>query len=261
MYTLATLDSLRAHLGLTAGQTSEDVRLLAALQASAAHLERAAGRRFSPHIAARRHTFTGWQELLLHDDLLELIALANGDGSAITLADVRFVPDEAPFGLLRLTGSSGFVWTGSPLAAISVSGVWGWHDHPAEMWRFSGDSVQNNPLSSSATSLTVSAAASADPTGEAPRFQVGHLLKIDSEYVRVVAVSGNTLTILRGVNGSTAASHVQNAPISVYQPAADVRALAVRWAAWLIREPDTLAAPPEDFSAALERLRRVTVRV
>ena len=38
--------------------------------------------------------------------------------------------------------------------------------------------------------------------GQSPRFQVGHLLKIDSEYLRVPAVNtlSDTLTVLRGVN-------------------------------------------------------------
>jgi hypothetical protein len=265
MYILATLDQLRARLNLAAADTSDNTRLLAALSAASAQIERAAGRRFCPRLAALQHNYTSALELLLDDDLLELTALTNGDSSAISLSDVITVPDEFPASLLRLTGSSAFVWDISPLQAITVTGMWGWHDRPAEMWRSSGDTVQDNPLDSSATSITVSDADSTDAENETPRFQVGHLLKIESEYVRVTVVntSTNVLTVLRGVNGTTAASHALNTPIYTYQPSADVNQLALRWASWLYKEPDNAAFTdtPNTLLELLDAVRRVRVKV
>ncbi len=265
MYTLSTLDQLRARLGLAATETSDNARLLAVLSAASAQIERGAGRRFSPRAAAIQHDYTSPLELLLDDDLLELTSLTNGDGSAISLSDVITVPDNFPASLLRLTGNSAFFWYLSTVQAISVTGIWGWHDRPAEMWRNSSDTVQNNPLSSGATSITVSDADGADAETETPRFQVGHLLKIESEFVRVVAVNTatNVLTVLRGVNGTSAASHVLNTPISTYQPPADVNQLVLRWASWLYKEPDSaeFAAVPDTLLNDLEALRRVTVKV
>ncbi|MEZ4667902.1 MAG: hypothetical protein R3E39_08310 [Anaerolineae bacterium] len=265
MYTISTLYQLRDHLGLAASDTSGDTRLLNALQAAASQIERAAGRRFCPRRAALQHNYTSSLELLLDDDLLELVSLTNGDGTAINLNDVIPVPDEAPFSFLRLTGSSAFIWSISPLQAVTVTGIWGWHDRPADMWRDSGDTVQNNPLSSSATTLTVTDADWADGEGQSPRFQVGHLLKIDSEYLRVTAVntSTNILTVLRAVNGTTAASHTLNTPIYTYQPPAELNALALRWAAWLYKEPDTaaFANAAAVLTDALTPLRRVGVKI
>ncbi len=265
MYTLSTLDQLRTRLGLASTDTADDQRLLTALQAAAAHIERTANRRFCPRRAAIQHNYSSSLELLLDDDLLELISLTNGDGSSITLTDIIPVPDEAPFGFLRLTGGSAFNWNTSPLQAVTVSGIWGWHERPAEMWRVSGDTVQDNPLSSSATTLTVTDADGADGEGSFPRFQVGHLLQIDTEYLRVIAVNTltNMLTVLRAANGTTAASHTLNTPIYIYQPPAELNTLALRWASWLYKEADSAAfeAAPDVLAEALASFQRVAVKV
>lgn len=265
MYTLSTLHQLREHLGLASADTADDTRLLNALQAAASQIERAAGRRFCPRRAALQHNFTSSLEVLLDDDLLELINLANGDGSAININDVIPVPDEPPFSLLRLTGGSAFIWNTSPLQVITITAIWGWHDRPADMWRSTGDTVQNNPLSSAAATLTVVDADGADSEGQSPRFQVGHLLKIDSEYLRVTALNPatNVLTVLRGVNGTTPASHTLNTAIYTYQPPAELNALALRWAAWLYKQPDTAALSNggATLADALTSLRRIGVKV
>ncbi|MBL8160790.1 MAG: hypothetical protein JNJ61_02315 [Anaerolineae bacterium] len=259
MYTLATLDHLRAHLGLLASETSDDPRLLRMLQAASAQIERMAGRRFSPRRAALQHDYSDARQLLLSDDLLEPLHILNGDGSSIVLTDVIAVPDEAPYSLLRLTGGSAFTWTLVPVQAITVTGIWGWHDRPAEMWRGSGDSVQDNPLSSSTTSLTVLDADGADALGQSPRFQVGHLLKIEDEYLRVLAVNAatNSLTVQRAVNGTAPAAHALGTPIYTYQPPGDINALALRWAAWLYKQADAIQSAPDDLLFALTALRRL----
>ena len=263
MYTLNTLYALRARLGLATSETADDTRLIAALQAAAAQVERAAGRRFAPRKAALQHTITRATELLLDDDLLELTTLANGDGTTIPLNNVLLLPDDAPAGGLLLTVGSSFIWTQTPIQAVTVTGIWGWHDRwVSSAWRDSSDTVQNNPLGSSATSITVADADGADITSETPRFQVGHLLKIENEYLRVLAVNTatNVLTVLRGVNGTTAASHALNTPIYSYQPVPDIAAIALRRAARLYREPDSAAAAAAMLDS-LSPYRRYPVKV
>jgi hypothetical protein len=267
MYTIATLYQLRQRLGLAASETADDARLLAALQAAAAQIERASDRRFCPRLASIPHTVNPKYptELLLDDDLLELTGLTNGDGSAIFLGDVLALPANGPISILRLTGGNAFIWDETPLHAITITGLWGWHDRWAEAWRNTSDTVQNNPLTSGATTITVSDADGADAETETPRFQVGHLIRVDSEYIRVLAVntSTNVLTVQRGVAGTTAASHTQNTPIDSFQPAPDAQMLHLRYAAWLYKEPDNrgFQSAPADLAKAITPLRRITVKV
>lgn len=75
-----------------------------------------------------------------------------------------------------------------------------------------GDTVQDNPLSASATLITVTAAGS--------KFSIGQTLLLESEQVWISDISSSGLTVTRGVNGTTAASHVQGTVINryVYDP-------------------------------------------
>lgn len=98
--------------------------------------------------------------------------------------------------------------------AIVIAGTWGYHDNPSNMWRSSGDTVQDDPLSDSATSLTVSSGAN---------FEVYQYLKIEDEYLFVTSIASNTLTVERGVNGTVAASHVQDTAINTYRQVSSVR--------------------------------------
>ena len=270
MYTLATLHQLRQRLGLSDSDTGDDARLLMALQAASAQIEATAGRRFSPRMATIEHDIhpRHTTELLLDDDLLQLDSMTNGDGSSIDTLDVITMPEstmDGPISVLRLIGGQAFVWDESPLRAVRVSGMWGWHDRWTRAWRDSADNVQDNPLGAAATTITVSDADGADSHNAALRFQVGQLLRIEDEYVRVLAVNAtsNVLTVLRGVNGTTAAAHNQSVQIDIFQPALEVEMLCLRWAQWLYKEPDSraFAAAPKHLATALDGLRRAGVKV
>lgn len=263
MYTIATLYRLRQRLGFSDTDTAEDARLLAALGAATAQIEQAAGRRFIPRKATLTHTITDATELLLEDDLLELTAVTDGDGSSVDVGDVLLRPVEGATGVLQRVDGGGFTWVKSPVQAVSVTGIWGYHDRWPEAWRATGDSVQDNPLIAGAATLKVNDADGTDADGESPRFQVGQLLQVGTEYVWVLAVAGNTLTIQRGANGTIAAEYAQSTPIAAYRPPLDVEMLCLRWAAWLYKEPDNrvVASTPNSLSAGLGGLRRLGVKV
>jgi hypothetical protein len=203
MYTIETLHHLQRRLGVEPG--AEDTRLLAALQAASAQIERLTGRRFCPRAATIEHSIHPRRrsELLLDDDLLHLEALIS-DGASIPLEDVLALPDgDGPAGALRLTGGRVFTWSQTPIRAAAVSGIWGWHDDWSRAWKASGDTLQA-VIDAEATTLLVSAADGDDAEGEAPRFQAGQLVRIDEEYLRVLAVTVNAesddaLTVLRGI--------------------------------------------------------------
>jgi hypothetical protein len=264
MTTLATLEQLQAHLGLTAGV--DEARLLHALTAATIQIERYAGRRFLPHLEQRTQDVDPRQPdtLLLDDDLLRLDSVTDGDGSAIDISDVLTIPDDdRPIYMLKLRDGRAFVWETLPNDAVTVGGLWGWHDHPSRAWRSSGDSVQDNPLSAAGTTINVTDADGADVDGQLPRFQVGQLLRIDEEMLAVLAVdaTNNTLTVQRAANGSAAATHPQNTAIEVYKPPVDLNMLALRWAAWLYHTPDDalVNGVPGGLLAETAILRRLRV--
>ena len=53
-------------------------------------------------------------------------------------------------------------------------------------------------------------------TDNASMFKVGDLIKVDSEVMKVASITGNTLTVDRGLFGTTIASHADNADVHFY---------------------------------------------
>ncbi len=273
MITYATLTQLRERLRIADGDTGDDTRLLAALRRATAQMDRYTARRFAPVVQTRRHAYQKPYRLRLDLDLLELLSLTNGDGTAIDPASVQLLPvgDGPKSAILLDPAGEPFVFQTRREGAIQVRGIWGWHDAWSEAWRDSADTVQDASLSASAGTITVSDADGTDSSGLAPRFQVGGLLRIEDEYLHVIGVdaAANTLTVIRGVRGTTASSHAQGTAIEVYIPPGDVVALCLRWAVWLYQQEDAAIGAgadwlyPPDLPADLQTLaaglRRVRV--
>lgn len=255
MYTLATPAQLRSRLGLEAEAGAEDERLWRALTAASARLEQVSGRRFTPRLATVAHDLRDARELTLADDLLQLERLTNGDGRDLDLRQVQTLPaaTEGSSSVLRLVGGQRFVWSGSPLAAIQVSGIWGWHERWSLAWQSGVDSLQGSALTAAATTLRVS---------DSSRFQAGQLLRVEREYLRVLGINAaqHSLRVLRGAQGTVAAAHDSGAEIDLYQPPRAVTLLCLRLALWLYREPGRGAEDlPGDVAGEMAALRRERV--
>ena len=259
MYTIATLEDLRRRLRLGEADTGSDDVLLGALEAASDLIEAATLRRYCPRVEtlAGRPDRVNPQVLLLPDDLLELRAVSDA-GGALDLADVELAPKrgDEPASMLRLAPGKHFRIHDSPINAIRVSGVWGWHDHWSAAWRDSGNRVGESALSANATQIKVADVDGADEDGSRPRFHVGHLLRIDGEYLRVAAIdrTANQLTVLRGVGGARATAHLRDAKIETYAPAPAIRDLTLRYAELLLKS----VGPLELASPILDRMRRLT---
>lgn len=261
MESIATLYQFKRYLGVTG--VTEDDRLRLALEAATAKLEAETQRTFCPYVADIAHNVNPMfpQELILHDDLLTLHSITDA-GGAVDLTTITQSPAGNVISLLHRT-SGEFLWVGSPAQAVTVSGVWGYHDAPVSMWQPTGDSVQDASLSADAATITVTDVDASYADGLTPRFSAGALLNINGEFVRVLDVDtdANTITVKRGVRGTTAAAHPQGTPISVYRPPYAVLMAALWTARWMLREPDVQPGqplPPDVYRAA-SRLRRLVV--
>ncbi len=260
MYTIATLEDLRRHLHLGDGDSGSDDALLRALQDASHLIETATLRRYCPRVETLevRPDRSNPRVLILPDDLLELRGV-NDAGGAIDLAALDLLPGQGdePVSILQLKRGADFRLGFSGAEVVNLSGVWGWHDRWSAAWRDSGDQVSENALSASATRLDVADSAGADQDGARPRFHVGHLLRIDGEYLRVTAIdrSANRMTVLRGVAGTRATAHLRGAKIETYAPAPVIRDLCVRYAELMLK-----TAGPFDLGSSplLERMRRLT---
>lgn len=237
---------------------SDKLKLL--IEASAA-LQRYCNRRFDEsrdtrYFAARRLRDDGdlWDEMTLQitDDLKQVLTLAKdvpadatsiSQGTAVAAGQYltpgrRSMRD--PIGQIMLI-SGVFDGLGSPAnqRSIWLDGLWGW----GGQWVDTGLTVSDNPLTISATEMTPSSTAG---------FEIGHVLKIDGEYLYVRGLdNAASITLSRAFNGSTAAQHAASTKIYYWQADDQVRALVrrlVMWAVEQIKSPVAGTVTLGDFS-------------
>lgn len=153
-------------------------------------------------------------------------------GNTVDSTDYQFVEANHPKRLIALKRSAALGWSQFSddwLNSIALQATRGYHrNFPDEAWEASGQSVQDDPLSDSATIVKV-----ADSTVFSP----GHLLQIENEWLLVAAVDASPtpdeLTVVRGVRGSTAVTHTQGIVISIWKPEPQIVRAATRWASVL----------------------------
>ncbi len=261
MYTIATLDDLRRRLGLAATDSDSDQELLHSLQEASRLIESLTQRRYCPLLQRRVIPLNpiAPRLFILPDDLLELRAVNDAGGEIDHDLFLRLPEDpDTPASILRLARGRTIRYDASGTRAVAIDGVWGWHDCWTRAWTDSGDTISGNALSAKATAVSVNDAAGSDTAGFSPRFQVGQLLRIDDEYLRVTAIDrqNHQLTVQRGAQGTIAAMHLQGALIETYTPALPIRDLTVRYAELMLKSHSLLEDEP---STLLSRMRRLTV--
>jgi len=225
-------------------ETTDDKLLRRFTRQASALFDRGTRRWFYPLQRTRTYDYRQAYRLWLVNDLLEVTTLTNGDDDVLT-EDTDFISyplEGPPYHWLDIKTDSGelFQFDSTLQAQITLDGIWGRHDDWDNAWQDSQDALTAD-VTATATSLSVTNAAGTDLWGETPRFMADTLLKIDSEWLWATAkdTSGNTLTVIRAANGSTAATHSSAATIYVYQPPADVVEAIIHWTSYLYARKDT----------------------
>lgn len=250
MRSIVTLDQFRQHLGLSTSARADDARLRAALESATALVETLSGRYFLPqrlillHAAEHDHP----DRVSLRADLLHLLALSDEAGD-ITLDNVLIGAD----GALRHVDGAIF-W-----GAVEIEAVWCSHDDPVSAWRDSGDTLAVD-CDALIKTLSVHDIAGAD---DLPRFQVGHLLRLNDEYLLIEAVDPVTqsLQVRRGACGTIPAAHSSGTVFECFQPRRSAALLCLLWADQLYRQAQGLGegTPPHEQAALLGALTRPRV--
>lgn len=161
---------------------------------------------FGPRLGTNRYDGVSGSELPLEDDLLALTGSVTVGGTSLTDESSYYKGpyDRAPYRYLAAPSRTG-IWWATIRRAISVPGKWGYSDDPLSL------TTLNGALDSSATSVVLTAAA-----------VPGMTLLVDAEQMYVRSIATVTATVDRGVNGTTAATHLTLAPVSYYRYPANV---------------------------------------
>ena len=174
--------------------------------------------------------------LFLADDLLSMTSLTQNEESVADADRILLPKGNLATNRIKLINNE--VWALSatyPEDGIEIVGEWAYHHRPSDRWKDTGSTLQVT-VNETATSISVDDADGASWRGDTPRFSPGQLIKIGSEYMSVRAVtlgtdpSPDVLTVIRGMQGSTAAAHTAGSSTIVYvwNPIAEAERFATR---------------------------------
>ena len=207
-----------------------------ALMAASRAIDKQTGTYFFPQVKTNLYDTPTKDKLNLYDDLLEITTLTNGDATEITSTYYKLYPyNSYPKWMIKLN-PFGNVWfetssTWDEMAAIQVLGFWGFHDNYTRAW--TSETTLSAAVATTAIT-TISASADFD-------FEVWHIIRIDNEIMQVSAVDASTvdtLTVIRGWNGSTAATHLISTAIKVWRPVEDIKRACLIQAARFLRRSE-----------------------
>lgn len=220
----SSLEKLRYELGYPTDSTVDDEELLLCLETASRQIDAHCGRHFFVEYGARTFTPTASGSVLI-DDLVStgsnvpVIVTDDGNRTYSTTwatTDYDLLPERASYGYppepywkLECTpyGANRF---SRYARGVRITGKWGYYEVLRRVRTAAGVAITAAVLTDSATSFTASAAPPVDYLG------AGSTILIDAEQMAVVSVSGTTVTVIRGLNGTTAAAHIAASAIDVY---------------------------------------------
>lgn len=168
-------------------------------------------------------------------DLLAVTTLKTDDDDDLTYentwvanTDYELRPYNAavqkrPYWQIAVRTNGNYSFPVSRQQAIQIVGKFGYWEELETL-----PSLANEALDTSETGFDVDAGTD---------FDVLDTIKVDSEQMYVTAISTNTLTVVRGVNGTTAAAHDNDAPIYRYRyPGPVIEATAIQASRYFMRK-------------------------
>ena len=216
MYSYASRDALKTIAGITG--TGDDAQYRRVLEAVTSQLDAFTRRTFRTYLATYYFSPQSSRRVLLDAEELGLGLLSvtslktdeDGDRTYETTwatTDYDLLPLNAankqrPYWEIAITpeGTEAFP---RGQKGLEVVGKWGFYEDLVR-----NATLLDGSLNATATSVTIDASTT---------LEVLQTILIDSEQMYITELSGTTLTVVRGVNGTTAATHSDNADIDVYR--------------------------------------------
>lgn len=167
--------------------------------------------------------------LTLPEDLL-VVSSITWISVVLSATDYRLVTDDRGSAwAITFNPSTSLDWSSEFNDGIIIDAIWGYHDSLGQMWT----TVDASITIADGTTATVTVAASSS-------YEVWQYVRIEAEYMQITNLpSATTLTVTRGVNGTTAAAHTAQA-LQTYMPVKDIRMAATRLGAFMYQKRSDL---------------------
>lgn len=195
--------------------TTDDAVIELLLKSVSAFFDDQTQRNFYPRMETRYYDVpmnqADGRALALDGDLLEVITVVNGDGVTIPSTEYTLRPKNiTPHSFIRLKDNSTYIWAsdgaGDLHDVIEVTGIWGYHTKYSDAWL--SDSALNEDLDTSETAVDVV---------DGQDYLTGDIIKYDNEINYVSSKNAHTITVIRGINGSTATTHTTGTGVFIWR--------------------------------------------
>jgi len=214
-----TLAAVKGLLEVASTSTLDDGVINDLITQISRYVDDKTSRKFYPRVETRVFDVPDGRELWMDDDLLEVVTVTNGDGDAILNTEYNLQPPNYyPKYAIRIKSISSEFWEtdddGDAEQVIDIAAWWGFHQNYSQRAWALGSLVNEAPLDIDDLTWTVDSGT---------LFKEGQIIKVDSEIMIITTVATNDLTVIkRGDNGSTAATHVHDKEVYIWQPEPDI---------------------------------------
>ena len=257
MNSYVTVDLLKSSSVLNVTGTGDDTRLRLLAESQSRLIDRLTNRHFYSLAATRTFDVLDTAVVTL-PDLAAITTLKTDDNIDRTFettwasTDYRLRPSNAdpanrfnansrPYTsvVVDSNGTKSFTLGDETLEIV---GEWGWWSHKVT-------ATETADAISSTTAKTFSVSARTD-------IEAGHTILIDTEQLYVQSYSGNTLTVTRGANATTAATHSSSAAISIFEYPEPVREATIIQSARMWKRKDSSFASSVGLEGGLMEIFR-----
>ncbi len=212
--TYASLSELKASLGIASSDTADDAEHRRVLERVSRFIDDYCGRHFYVKTATKTFTAEESDYLLLTGDLLSITTLKTDEDEdwdydySWAVTDYHLYPFNGfPKWKIMVKAQGDYTFP-SQIEGVQIAGQWGYGD---------GESATPYADSGTATAEELDATETGVDVVDGTKVEVGNTILVESEQMYVTAVATNTLTVVRGVNGTTAATHATAKTVYVYQ--------------------------------------------
>ena len=246
------LTTLKSPAFLNAPDDTQDERLLGMLETASRWIDRYCDRHFFVSESKRRFDGTGRATLAVTDlvsaDEVQVrqgsagrwVGWNSGDWLAYPLNAAPKEPDGRPY--TRIVATAGGRRFPLSRGGVIIAGLWGYGDVRED----TGLQVSGAGAAPEDTEITVAAPGG----GPAVSLSAGHTVRLGDEQMYVAGAAdgqdATTLTVQRGVNGTTPATHTASSGLSVYRyPSAVTEACLQQAALWWRERLGSPFRPPD----------------
>jgi len=259
----ATLPQLKQQLQITA--TDRDAYLLGLLEAVSREADQICNRLFYVEYGRRDLRPSTEGRSLVVPDTLQIVTLAlddawSGTATATVAANHYTLEPNVGYPKRMIVLGPWALIDFSPEVMVLITGWFGY-----------GDGRRTDPFDAASGTVTMTDSATSFTVTAGTEFTTGQTVRVEDELMAVTGVSTNTVSVTRGINGTTAAAHDSKAiriaayPLALQQAVLDVCARVYRVGAKDGIESETVAdytvkfKTEAGFMGQAERTRLLTL--